>query len=265
MKHILLFLVALIVACGAADEVEQSDIGKLEQAIYADDGYGFDGAGKRCWSPDGWAGGECSAPDAKGWQFYLPANVTGTPGAAYGCTPTQINNITTAMDKFKELMNPPNNNWNITSCKFPACFSSQTTAGGTFKVKVSCNNTPTGGTNCSTPCAETQVNRGLNFSCEGNSPWEFCQFKSVDWVRLYPNRVSNIVGWAGWSASKRNRVTAQVMLHEFYHVVGLGHDTKEESPLMGGSIDPNGWVLPTEWEQLALWRYNHTSGTNPVP
>lgn len=239
MIRALAALAAALVFAGCGGDVYQdgadSDLGQAKQAIVYDDGYGIDGAQNRCWYDNGnggWAGGYCRMPNGLNWLVVIPdANKTA------GCDPdTRVGASNAAID-FRSYMN--DRGWNITvkttselasplpfdahaatvTCANPADHSVGAETLGTTQLPVegACALGSFAGVKCLDAGA-----RGTVISYDATrGPYMF----EMRWkAKSY---------WSGKTSTQKRRFARNLIIHELFHQVGLGHDTFAETHLMG--------------------------------
>lgn len=267
MKKLLLIMLAgSALACGdsgASDHEEvgamdPAEFGSLEQALYVPDGYGVDMSQNRCGNP--FAGGRCLMPDRRDWVFQYPA---ATGAGQRACTDTDFRAALETAAREAHFY--------ASSVGWPTSVSQATASSVPVNtVYFSCDNGPTSGTvgakvTVPSTCLQSQSD------CHTTSRGEILQYGTAS-VTIYPNRIKNLPSITGGYSSltqtqKRNLIT-NIVLHEYFHVLGLGHASESTSPLMGfGSSGAmpgiNGIKAPTSTELGWIDCYNESSGTTP--
>jgi hypothetical protein len=256
-------LAALVFGCGAQDNIEGTPdgegdgadiptvLGTAKQAIYNIDGWGADGNGNRCWTNGGatsWAGGICHVPNGFQWTVIIPdANHTGNCDAD-----TRVGISNAALD-FKNYMNALGN-WNIqlftTAEKCPTCTQAVCgpQGGDTFCPNVQLPKTAyiycrtsgapsastLGATEVPTKLAcQTGVGSGTGCSVISNgAAGSFLSYDHVGGPWIFETNWHRKSFYLNATSTQRRTFARNVVYHELFHVVGLGHDTPQETPLM---------------------------------
>ncbi len=242
------------VGCGAPDlqelPEEELSVGHEEQPVYADDAYGFDGRGNRCWLPNGWGKGRCIAPRKKTWKVRIP-----TVANNFHCGIDTVAAIETAVREWEWQLNVrAGHGWNVSHTTGP-------NADFTINCQISSSSAALG----KMVWSEVPPILGGSWVCEGNSPRQFCRFGAVSSLDIWPNAICPPLSCKLNRAQFQTKVT-NVVLHELFHVAGLGHDTCAETPMMGPEYcgDIKFIATPTDFEISMLQRYNPGSGTKPM-
>lgn len=223
--------------------VNDGDIGRLEQPIGLYTGYGTEASSSspRCILPYG--GGECQVPNSKTIRF-------GTFIASNECT----------------------SNWNAV---FQAALSeAQTIAGGRMNfinVNVQGGNADfmiycldDSGNN---PPGRTFVDTFFGYEChEVNSSNDLCQYENGFIDINLTSLINKSATYFSHSWAQQQRFVKNVILHEIFHVAGLGHSTTSCGELLMGacSNQSENWYniqkRPTSSELLEIECYNPGSG-----
>jgi hypothetical protein len=277
IPYLYLIVAALAIACGAAPDVPKEyegevQLGTLEQPVWAANGYGIDSRQRRCFASRGWGPeSRCEMPIAKHAMI-------GTPSDS-GCNQAQIGEIYLALAQLQIVA--VSAGWTITT--------PQPGAMGTWQdAQIFYDDVwPIRCGAVAGAIARTRPWQvpGVNYSCHDvtligvpvcdGCRYEVCKFQKgyidVDFVQL--NNLPSV----GMSTSQKHAARLNHLKHEYYHVMGLGHeppDVTSTSVLMAmGSRAINGSLLNTSWaapmaptahEQWLMRSYN-PNGDNPNP
>jgi hypothetical protein len=262
MKNIirLVFGILFVLACGAPIDVSQTDtsdpeLGTLEQAIYADTGYGIqhDSAGYGCGNFS-WGGGVCWMPDNVGdtvvIDLYFQRNTcTGYYNSSTGRY-WMRDRIDEAMTYFKNQLQAAHIGW-VVNFKDSAA-NATTVKCGTLAGNALGKFQPVANEQHSTAFGTlAQFHRGT---------------LTIDEYKLYATS-----GWAGATNQQRVNISANVVRHELFHHAGTPHKNPNGSgnALMDGTFSHTDtskavWqntlgITGTEWGWIDC--YNPTSGT----
>jgi len=237
-KHLALVALLALGCSGEAAESEDptSHIGRSQESIVYWDAYGSDGAMNRCWYDNGnagWAGGFCRMPNGVSWTVVIPdANKT------QGCDPdTRVGASNAAVD-FRDYMNA--RGWNIklltaNEVKTPFAFDAHV-------ASVSCDspsNHPELGPNiygtsvlpskARCPAASLFGIKCLDAGRRGT----IVSYDATKGPFMLEANWKAASFWVGKTATQKRQFTRNIILHELFHFAGLGHDTFDETPLMG--------------------------------
>lgn len=240
---------------------------QLAQALYYDDAYGADGAADRCWSPAGWGQGYCRMPASKTWTVHVP-----TASAPAGCDLDTRAAILTAVQEWRYQLNTrAGHGWKV------AYVEGAMPAVKDYVFSIGCSNEPATAKNVD--LAQTAFNSacGGEIICSASSPWQIKRHKRVSRLtilqaRIYQTSVFSTStrrneAYAAMSLTQRRTLITNLVLHELFHVAGLGHDTCAETPLMGAYVCGDAHRIirtPSAFEIQVLQRYNPGTGTNPM-
>lgn len=278
MKQLL--ILALALGCSASDEsyfttgdagtdeaTGVADLGVLEQAIYADDGYGNDNNSNACRLNPGWAGGRCVGTNSKSQSYAMRTAecTTSLDGINFqGCVASGIGAALSYLNSTVQ------HGWSVGtlgSCTGTAQQIQQCVNGKSFQVR--CTGVDHGGLLGQTATNTTPPPAG-QYNCQNATGGQFCRAATGS-ITFYPTDFHNLSGWSGLSATQKCQVVKNVAAHEIMHSVGLGHEGSAASLLMradgpggGGAAWTDGNLLPTALQKTALQHYNPGSGTNPL-
>lgn len=243
------------------------DIGTLSQPLYALDGWGADGNGLACWSPNGWAGGYCSVPNGFTWKIIFPdANHT------QGCSADQRVGLTDAATDFRSYMQSLGS-WNITlqsmSEACPGCaVGNQNCAGvgacnpgGAKTVLLSCLGTPPDSHTLGAVRVPTSIGCTTSISCKKLANGSLGNFQSynapLESTKIFHGNFENQSYYVNANSFQRRRFVRNLAFHELFHVPGgLGHEPTSDLMWVVSSANVNHFlndlVYPNTFEANLL-------------
>jgi hypothetical protein len=229
-KTILAILAFAAVGCGAPPEGleaqgQEIELGTARQAIFLPNDYGSTQNQNECLHrAQGWQAGKCYAPRSLKHRVAVCAPMPGTDERAWAAQ-EQTAALGAAANWLFEMRGA---GWDITLDKetlTSAVDCRDRARGIDIRVVKKTGNSPPGQTHIIT----TQWPLGVT-DCDATQGGEFCQYAGPFTVTIKPGAWENAqgvgqacAGWAGATAAKRLNMMVNVVQHELYHVVGLGH------------------------------------------
>jgi hypothetical protein len=283
MHRFYLFALALatlaaLTGCGAAPDVPEEyagelvELGQLEQPVWAANGYGVDSRQRRCIASRGWGpDSRCDMPRAKHAMIGTPIDS--------GCNQAQIGEIYLALAQLQIVSVAAG--WQIATPQPGAMGTwsdSQIFYDDVWPIRCTAI---AGDTLARTRPWQLPV---YNYTCHdvtligvpvcAGCRYEVCKYQQgfidVDYQKL------NTLPAAGMTVSQKHAMRLNYLKHEFYHVMGLGHEPDATSPTLlmaKGGQTINGTFLTTSWaapmaptahESWLLRSYN-PNGDTPNP
>lgn len=237
-------------SCGGEYEPETvpEDLGQLEQPIWLHAGMGTEkGNGLRCSRP--YAGGECQIPDRKTINIAADSNTcTSNWQAVFDDAIAEANLITQA---------------------YGVHFVNGQYEGGEIKFFLFCNDDSGGN-----PHGQTWIDALWGYDCNlvGGSDY-VCRYEN-GYIDINLSSIIDDLGpvYVEKTWAQQKRFVKNGILHELFHVWGLGHSTNScGSTLMGACAnagDLSWWNVrkqPTATELKWLGCFNPGAGTSPDP
>lgn len=249
-----ILLVCTLFGCGgeAFDEPEPVEIGKLEQPLYMDFGYGADDAMNRCTQSPPWVG-ECAVPRDKGVFYEIP-----TTAFPNGCDSLFRGGIQTGVLQMASVVESNGGGW---------LFQRSDVPNSSTELMIFCTtgNFGTGG-------GETLVRGDYSIfgtdDCWNTASGEVCTFSSGTIYIHTTDIINSFAKWPLANAQQRTRLIRNIARHEVAHYLGLGHASPANSALMSqASFSSWDWFdnekQPNAYELTRLKRYN-PFGTTPL-
>lgn len=224
-------------------------LGKLEQPIWLHNGMGTEiGNGMRCSRP--YAGGECKIPDRKTFNI-----------AVYSHTCTS-----NWQPVFEEAVAEAN----LITQQFGVHFRiGAEVGGGEVKFEVFCNDDSGGN-----PPGVTQIDTWFGYDCNHvGGPDYVCRYEN-GWIDINLSSIIDSLGSVYFSKTwaQQKRFVKNTILHELFHVWGLGHSVTGCGTLLMGSCananDLSFWNVrkePTATELKFLGCFWPGAATTPDP
>jgi hypothetical protein len=273
--------VLLATACAASDlEPVEFDPGEgpdqlamLELPVWMSNGYGIDSRQRRCIASRGWG------PDS---TCQIPLRKRATIGTALdsGCSQSQVADIYFALAMVQ--IQAVSAGWTITTPQ-PGAIGLWQDAQVFYDDSwpIRCTSIDTGALARTRPW----MIPGLNYSCHdvtlvgvpvcAGCRYEVCKYQQ-GWIDIDFAAIKSLPGYGPLTNAQRSNVRVNHIMHELYHVMGLGHEPDSTSPTLlmakgsqtlNGSFVGTAWVNgmnPTAHESWMLRTFN-PNGDTPNP